>query len=507
MKCSSCGKTVRSTHQCAHCGEVFTSKTFEQEPVVPKTKSKRKKGIFSAILSILKIVLALLVVFVMFLYGPRYVTKVMNYFGMNQQQTQPESESVEESSQELVAENTLKLTSHKVDTAAYPIVQVQMEFEQPLDDVTKETFEFATKVNGEQKALSHYSLVKDGNTLTLRFNDANLANAPKAQTLEIFASEFGFTNTINYELPDQTAQAETLTTINEILAEIPNAKVAFGEADGKIVYTNTASTEASSTISWFVLHRVFEAVQANELTLDKAIQIEASLTVANENSVLKEQETATVQELVNAVIQAQDVTAMNHLIQAVGGPNAFNQWLKQKDYFATELVGQLDVTEQGSITGANTNVQDIAKVLVALDRNTLVSQTADAQLKEALLQSSLTEKFPATAAVARRYELATLDTDTKHQHYAAIYETEGKHYIVVVLVDQVNDAPTVVSQVATTIQSLLEKVAKLEVAQEEVIEEAQVEIYEEPVQVYEEVYEEQPVAETYTEEPVAPSEP
>ena len=87
MQCPNCGRNVRSKNQCAYCGHVFNKQEVAElkeetrnEDVVQETP-RRSSGGFSRVLwGIIKLVLAVAIVFLAFLYGPRIINQVVDYF-------------------------------------------------------------------------------------------------------------------------------------------------------------------------------------------------------------------------------------------------------------------------------------------------------------------------------------------------------------------------------------------------------------------------------------------
>lgn len=249
-------------------------------------------------------------------------------------------------------------------------------------------------------------------------------------------------------------------------------------------------------ISWFVLQRVYEDMAAGKLTAEQEVKIQDDLKATGdqgEMAQLAAGDVVTVDQLIIAAVQRQDVTALNHLIQAVGGPNEFNSWLKQQDYFATEVTSLLQTTASGGVQGAKTNALDLTKLLTALSKDQLVSAEMDAKFKEMLLQTPVSEKYPSTlAGITRRFEITSADTDVSQQHYAAIFEAGDKVYVAVILLDDVKDAAESVSAVATAVSAIMHDVAGLEAAP----------VVEEPVHYEEPTYYENT---EWTPEVVAPS--
>ena len=138
---------------------------------------------------------------------------------------------------------------------------------------------------------------------------------------------------------------------------------------------------------------------------------------------------------------------MNHLIQEVGGPNEFNVWLNENSYFSTRVNNLLSISETGEVAGALTNVQDLGQLLTKLSNDELVSEDASTDIKERLLQSPFTAKYPESGIeeVVSRYEIASTDDNAEQQYYSAILETEETDYIVIMMVSNFDDIEGTVS--------------------------------------------------------------
>ena len=141
-----------------------------------------------------------------------------------------------------------------------------------------------------------------------------------------------------------------------------------------------------------------------------------------------------IQELIDAVVVSQDATALNYLIQQVGGANELNIWLNSQGYYSTKMSANLGVNDSGDITGVATSAYDLTNLLNQLAQDKLVNEKVSAALKEAVLKTPVSTKFPTDlTGVTRRYEMTTPDQVGTMHHYAAILEMNGKSVIVVVL--------------------------------------------------------------------------
>lgn len=486
MKCPKCARTIRSKHQCAYCGSVFNKEAKTPEAVVPKTKKKKRKGgVFPIIFGVIKIALLLVSLILLFLYVPKYFGNIMNFINPSSKQETVQS-SVEESAVEstesdsVAVETTeeksqLTLINKEVDLDDYPAISVKLEFEQLLEEVGRDTFEFAIKNGSERTTLTNYSLEKDGKLVTLRFNDPRTVTTPaeKEQTIEVFASSLNFTNTITYELPKLDIDAEVVSAVNGIVGQLPQAKVvSLAYSDGKAtpVYSSNESVEASTVISWFILNRTYELLEQGKIKGEDMVKIESELVAkGDEGTTASEVDTeVSVEALIVRVIQHQDVTAMNHLIKVIGGADSFNMWLKEHHYFSTMVTATLSV-ESGNMTGAKTSAQDLTKLLTLLSQNKLISPTQDIAFKQALLQTPFTDKYPNNlSVVTNRFEIATPDVNAMQQHYAGILAVGEKSYVIVVLLDGVSDTESAVTSIASTISDVMTKVAKAQTDSEQV---------------------------------------
>ncbi|MGO1678684.1 MAG: serine hydrolase [Ruoffia tabacinasalis] len=517
MQCPNCGRNVRSKNQCAYCGHVFNKQEVAElkeetrnEDVVQETP-RRSSGGFSRVLwGIIKLVLAVAIVFLAFLYGPRIINQVVDYFQTSDTevvQNTPEEpvteapvteefegeepsedtqdsesetedsaatseteESTESSeSEESNADGQLSIVNQEVNLDEYPLTNVALEFNESLDNVDSTTFNFTIDANGETVELEDdYSLVKDGQTLTISFNDpsvAVLSTDAQEQVLNVESESLGVSESISYEVPTtslDTEQAEFFnSTITDNLASIGDVSAVVYPQDAEVPYVyDDQSVEADALISWFVLGFTFNAIEDGELTLEDPVVVSSDLVAENDEGIVATAEEGTeftIQELLSAVVEANDVSAMNHLIQETGGPNAFNLWLNESNYFSTRVTQMLTMQESGQVTGAVTSAQDIAQLLNKLANNELVSEEADATIKELLLNTPVTTKYPEgqIAGYQTRYEIASADTNTAQQNYAGIVELEDTYYITVILTSNFTSAEEVVPAISTSISDIV----------------------------------------------------
>ncbi|XJS10116.1 serine hydrolase [Aerococcaceae bacterium WGS1372] len=563
MQCPNCGRNVRSKNQCAYCGHVFNkeevSKAKKDDVVVNSNNdvnetssfpdarhveyqeerpSRRSGGGFGKVLwGIIKLILVVALVFLAFLFGPRLINNVVNYFQSsdtevieNQPESRPEEDNLNtaesdsedsatestvddltedteesESTEEAETSDELVVSNQSVNLDEYPMVKVVLEFDQPLNEVTSETFDFTVSTNGETVDLGDdYSLIKEGQSLSISYNDpvvSVLTTEALEQKLMVTSKDLGINEEITYELPGSSLDSEQAdffdATINDNLSSIADvsAVVAPADADIPFVYDNQ-SVDADALIAWFVLGHTYNAINAGEITAEDTVEVAANLQAENENSTVsnaEEGEVFTINELMVEVVHNGDASAMNHLIQATGGPNAFNLWLNESNYFATKVTQLLSVQEDGTLVGAVTSAQDIAQFLEKLANNSLISEELDNEFKELLLDSPVTNKYPPQniEGYQSRYEIANSDTNAAKQYYSGIIELEDTYYIAVVLASNFESAEEVVPAVADSIRGLVtyfdtgETISESEeepASSEEVVESSQeqVSIIEEP---------------------------
>lgn len=521
MQCPNCGREVRSKNQCAYCGHVFSEKEVtknqkEVQEVVPRTRKKRNVGGF--VWNLVKILLAVAVLFLLIMYGPGLASSLWDQLGFgNDNQTHVvesiseesesssegestsvavtdsvDSESTDDSNTEEDSAESLESTSESeetevaeitidnsmVNTDDYPIINVELEFNKPLGNLTAGDFEFAINSNGSTTDIEDFSLLHKDQTITISYNDPSLqvvAVDNQEQVLQVKSQRLGVDQTVDIELPDSGINAEQFEqfndTINTHLNDLGEISAVFNDttADVPFVYDNH-SVEASNLISWFVLQATYEAIEDGDFTLDSSITILDDLKAGNQETPVAQAEDGSqllVSEIILAVVQDHDVSAVNHLIQATGGPNSFNMWAAQEGYFSTKINQLLSVSDNGAISGSFTSAQDIALLLDQLANDELISPEMDEAFKEVLLQTPLTEKYPVgNEQVTRRYELATLDTDTSNQYYSGILETEDAAYIVVSLVTDFSDSEAVVVATADTVLELVTYFETGEIAEE-----------------------------------------
>lgn len=596
MKCPNCDRNVRSKTQCAYCGydfkagdvaasetkrserterapeveaserrveapvpevtefrdageigsgEVYETRSArEPQAVIPKTK--RKAG--NAIWGIIKLLIAVAVVFLLFLFGPRLVGQVMDYFnsednfitqtfGSKDESSEETSEAPgtegessadgeatdEETSEEAAPESALTLTNQSVELENYPTIDVTMTFEESLSSVDQSTFKFLVSGTGEEIELSEYSLFKEGANLVLSFNDPTLevvAATEQEQTLRLVSEELNVDEAVTYTLPDVNVnqeQAQQFTdTINNNLAELGDVSAVFFEAGADVPFAyDNQSIDADTLIAWFVIERTFDGLSNGEFTLESSVAVNDSLKAANDSGTVATTEvdaTYTYAQLLEYVVRERDLSAMNHLIQETGGLNEFNLWLNESGYFSTRLTSPLAYNDEGLITGAMTSAQDVGNLLDALANDSLVNETSDATIKEMLLQSPFSDKYPeGLEGVVTRFELMSADDNPSRQYYSGVIEMEETSYVVVMLVANATSAEEVVPSIATSIQELVTYFTKgsLEAEDEETDEEAEAEeVVEEDTETSQvEIVEETPVQETPTQpnEELSPS--
>ena len=522
MQCPNCGRKVRSKHQCAHCGYVFGSddkiesqettpleespktREFEEVTIVPKTPRKKASGVGKFIWGLFKLLLMVLLVFLAFMFGPQLFKRAEQFFNGSPQVAQAptkESETSEEAASQSAEEATtqagqeatseasqseaadLVLKDSQVNLDKFPIVQVNLDLEGPVDKISRDTFSFKLMSNGQEKVIEdEYSLIKEGNRLTISFNDPSadvLSNGNQEQNLVIEAKDLNFKESLSYKLPKNNLDQAQLDQFNEIYDQVAgtNQKVSAmikevgSDQDGALVY-DSQSVDADAMIAWFILERVYQAVDQDSLTMDQTIPLNEQLIAEGDQGEFAQAEPESeysVESLVRLVVQQQDVTAMNHLIQATGGPNDFNLWLNESNYFGTKVTNKLASDETGSIQGAVTNVKDIVLLLEKLAQDQLINETTDQQLKEALLQTPISRKYPEEnlTDVRRRYEITSVDDNSKQQYYSAILEGEDKTYVLVILASEMEDAEASVDSIRQAVQDSMKLLTTGEVTSTE----------------------------------------
>lgn len=510
MQCPNCGRNVRSKNQCAYCGHVFNKKEVAEvkqdsydEEIVEETPRRSRGGFTRVLWGIIKLVLAVAIVFLAFLFGPRIINEVVDYFqpsetevAQNAPEEEPETQDpvngeseVEETSEEAQesdaeteetnesseseeeaeTEGQISIVNQEVNLDEYPLTNVSLEFDESLDSVDNSTFAFTIEANGETIDLDNdYSLVKDGQTLSISFNDpsvAVLSTEAQEQVLNIESETLGVSESITYEVPTTTldsGQAEFFnSTITDNLASLGDVSAVVYPADSEVPYVyDDQSVEADALISWFVLGHTFNTINDGELALEDTVSVSLDLVSENDEGIVATAEEGaefTIQELLAAVVESNDASAMNHLIQETGGPNSFNLWLNESNYFSTRVTQMLTTQESGQVVGAVTSAQDIAQLLDKLANNELVSPELDATFKVLLLNTPITEKYPAEQidGYQTRYEIASADSNSAQQNYSGIIELEDTNYIVVILSSNFSSAEEVVPAISTSINEIV----------------------------------------------------
>lgn len=488
----------------------FPEKDYHVTPKTPKKGFSLGKFIWNLV----KLLLFVAIVFLLFMFGPQMFTAVKNVVtgkqeisevmpknlsdivpsglsggddttaSQNQadQATSDQASSAEKVTNEDKASDStaskendqasaIKLKDHKVNLDDYPVINIAFDFDGDLSEVTKDTFKFNLTSNGEAKEMSdEYSLIKEGKQLKLSFSDpsANLLSADAVkQTLKISAESLGFEDEISYELPSVKMDQETQDKFNNIitdnLADLGSVSAVVKSVDKEtpvnFTYEN-ATVDASNLINWFILDRVNEAYRDGELTPETIVKVNPGLIATKDEGEIATATEGTeyqMQNLVNLTIQNNDASAMNHVIQELGGANEFNLWLNESSYFATKMTKKLGYTEDGHLEGAVTSAQDLGRLMEALAKDDLVSKELDVAIKESLVNTPITEKFLQTEenAILNRYEITTDDADATAQYYAGVLETEAGKYVIALLVSDVTDAAATLPAMNQTIQDIL----------------------------------------------------
>ncbi|WP_164470879.1 serine hydrolase [Vaginisenegalia massiliensis] len=409
-----------------------TSKADRQ--VIPRTKKKRG----SVIWSFLKLVLSVLAVFLLFFYGQTYIGKLFDKLSSTTEQMASGPETTE-------AENKNKLTlaNHQVKVDQYPLINLELAFDKPLSQLNREDIQFVLKEGGKTQALTDYALIKEGQTLKVNFNDSSVGqSANKTKQLAVKIDKYKFDQTIDLKLPEVKVDAKQVEALNKVAEDnfkgMEDVALAAQSQDQKLPFVrNNKQMPASSLISWFILAKTYQAVNDGELTMEEEVKVLKDLKAEGDQGTVASMEDnapITIKALLDAVIQSQDVTAMNHLIQFTGGPNKFNQWLSENNYFSTKINQLLAKSEEEGVTGATTSAQDVSRLLLALGQNKLVSPELDVQFKEALLQTPSTEKYPKDVTeITGHYEIVSPDSLGQLQYYSGILMNGDKAQAVVVM--------------------------------------------------------------------------
>lgn len=537
MQCPNCGRHIRSKNQCAHCGYQFdgseakikkqkqpieetdyssqeeiksdevvatpTESAFQQEEQADEqmvdndlhdydTEYEKPSAIRSVgrgVWNVVKVLLTIVIVFLLFFFGPRLIRDAMEYFNIGSSQQQGENvvnapeESIESnqiatestdgsqppSTTEEVEEPGIQLVENTVNLDEYPMIQVRLAFNESLGDIERDDFNFQMETNGSQTPLEDYAISKTDKELVISFNDPALnllSTGPTEQTLKLTSSKLGIEETLSYTLPNVFVDQEKAQQFDELVTEnIANhAKVTALFSDTKssdvpLVY-DQQSLEAGNLVTWFVLENVFDKIESGDLNLQDTVTVNAGLIAqgdAGSVASANDDATFTVDELIRLVVQENDISAINHLIQATGGPNAFNTWLNESNYFATNINQQLAVSSSGAITGAVTSVQDLNGLLTKLANNQLVSADADGLIKDYLLQTPMTDKYPSVgiSAVERRFEIASSDANSQQQYYASIIETANTSYVAIFMAYDINDLEATRAGMSSTLSQLV----------------------------------------------------
>lgn len=519
MNCPNCGRHVRSKTKCAFCGHRFDGReiqevekeegVFSQEPkeastfqenqntwydedswfdneeeeILPKTR--RAGGFLKMIWSILKLAFVIFLVFVAIAFGPRYIGKLFESGNpltrlFNSETTTEEVVTVSEASLE---ETTTSMATGDLETdvAAYPLTTVTVKLGSNNDQVQRTDLEVGIKANGQETLVENYSILQEGSQVKISFNSPVNQTASEAsqQTFFVRSARLGINQEATVTTPQldiDTARAEVLNKLfSDEVAKQGSVSASFTKSDEKVPYVyNDKARNASHLFTWYILAKTYEAIDAGEMTLEDTVTVLSELVAENDEGLVASTEAGTsftVEELLNEMVQNRDVSAMNHLIQANGGPNAFNLWLTENNYFSTKVNELLATNADGGVTGVTTSAQDLITLLTKLANDELISQEADTAIKELVINSPATDKYPANLeGVERRFEIVTDDRDAQTQGYAGILQTENDAYVFAVLAEEIANTEEVNRTIAMAIgnaitYSLTDK-ANFELSQE-----------------------------------------
>lgn len=458
-------------------GNIF-DKVDDYDDIMPATKRK-KRGCLSVIIGLIQLAIVLLLVFLAFFFGPKYFNQAMDYFKGNSRSDNATT-VVQETTSEQTTETTQKAVNVDVNVAQFPNVVVTMNLDESMDALSHNSFKLNVSDGENEQAVTEYSVNKKDNTVTIKFVDPffNVQSSNmQDRTLKLAVNDM--MNEVTYQAKEVTSSVENLNTIAELISselgeQGENSSVVIAKGDEKpILVTNSKQMNAAQTIEFFVLQRVYEAIDQHTVTLEDTVSITDSIKATNdtgEMSQLAEGTSVTIKQLVDAVISRNDLTAANHLIQETGGVNEFNIWLDTQDYIATLIEEKIGFDEAGNVTGAKTSAYDVALLLSRLANNDLISDTTDAELKTALLNTPVTTKFPeGLTAVRKRYEIPSDNDRGTAQHYAGLIETDTENYVVVVFSQDTEDVAARNVAISNIVKGIFDNGFKLENPVEETV--------------------------------------
>lgn len=433
----------------------------DDDELVPEYQPKRRGGFGRLLLGILQMVIVLAVVFLAFVYGPKYFGTIMDFVNeklgnqttanlpqapvnvVSEVEVKEESSATIASSEQAAQPATL-MAEQKVELGEYPLVKVDLTFNQEITEATSDTFKFAMTKNGEQTPITDYSLIREGKTFKLSFVDPAYeltANADITHTLVAKADSLNYSQNIEYKAPASKLDAAKVEALTKIFTELNGAAVAFQEVGaGDVITSSDKAVDASNLLSWFVIARVYAQVAENKFALTDEVEIKDQLKLQGDQGVTAQKaagEKTSVEALLSEIVMQNDMTALNHLLDKVGGTNDFNTWLNESGYYATKVLQNLTLSAQGDLQGAQTSAYDIARLLSALAQGKLVNPQVSEDMRKLYSVTPLSAKFPATwTAIKRRTEMTSPDTVGQYNYYSAILDGEAKQFIVVILPPQ-----------------------------------------------------------------------
>ena len=211
---------------------------------------------------------------------------------------------------------------------------------------------------------------------------------------------------------------------------------------------------AASTMKVPVMIEVLKRAQAGAFSLDQEILLvnqfasladgsPFSLSAADDgDSVLygKVGERVAIRELLRRMITRSSNLATNQLIELVGPANvtATARELGARRISVLRGVEDQKAFDRGMIN--TTTSADLAVLLSAIEKGTVLSSSSSAEMREILLAQEFNEKIPAGLPAGTRVAHKTGEITAVSHDAAVVYPTGRKPYVLVVLTKGIRDS-------------------------------------------------------------------
>lgn len=256
--------------------------------------------------------------------------------------------------------------------------------------------------------------------------------------------------------PDPTTAIDT--ALAELTAAYPKAQVAVAVRDAStgLVYNHQADRvyHAASTMKVPVMFEVFRQAEAGRFSLTDSVLVRNEFRSIVDSSAysldLRDDaddqiythigQSMTIRDLVYDMITVSSNLATNILIDRVGATAVQRtaQDLGTKHMKVLRGVEDIKAYRQG--LSNTTTAADLAVLLQALMNKEVVSETADQEMIDVLLDQRFSEMIPAHLPEGTRVAHKTGQITAIHHDAGIVYPAEGgAPYVLVILIEGLND--------------------------------------------------------------------